>query len=267
MQHEDVRRAAEHISVARIEGTRMSALPESVRPQSEADAYRVQAELHNIMAANQRGQVVGYKIGCTTPVMQEFLGIRNPCAGALYRPALHFREAMLKHGEYLHPGVEAEVAVYLGSDISAREASNGRHDRDSVGGAVQAVFAAIEIVDDRWEDYTAIGTPSLIADDFFGAGCVLGEPVASWRELDLGHLEGEMRVNGKVAGTGSTGDILGHPLEALAWLANLVTSRGESLRRGQIVMLGSVVQTNWVERMDEVEVEIEGLGKVTAWFG
>ena len=32
-------------------------------------------------------------------------------------------------------------------------------------------------------------------------------------------------------------------------------------------MLGSVVQTNWVEQMHEVQVEIEGLGRVRAWFG
>ena len=264
MQQEDIRRAAEHISVARIDGSRLTALPGGVKPRTETDAYVVQAELHNIMAANRRGRVVGYKIGCTTPVMQEFLGIPNPCAGALYQPSVYFQEAMLKHGDFLHPGVEAEVAVFLGNDLSAR---NGGHDRDSVADAVQAVFAAIEVVDDRWVDYTAIDTPSLIADDFFGAGCVLGEPVASWRHLDLGGLKGEMRVNGKVVGNGNTGDILGHPFEALAWLANSMTSRGESIRAGQIVMLGSVVQTQWVERMAEVEVEIDGLGTATAWFG
>ena len=139
--------------------------------------------------------------------------------------------------------------------------------RNPIADAVQAVFTAIEVVDDRWDDYTVIDTPSLIADDFFAAGCVLGEPVAAWRDLDLGGLAGEMRINGKPVGSGSSGDILGHPFEALAWLANLVESRGDSLKQGQTVMLGSVVQTNWVEQMDEVQVEIEGLGMVRAWFG
>ena len=264
MQQEMVRQAAEHISVARLESGRLAALPASIRPHNESDAYLVQTELHQIMASKRRGRVAGYKIGCTTPVMQEFLGIPNPCAGALYQPAIYFQEAMLKHADYLHPGVEAEIAVFLGGDIPIRKSG---HDRDSVADAVQAVFAAIEIVDDRWEDYKLIDTPSLIADDFFGAGCVLGEPVASWRDLDLGALNGEMRVNGKVIGSGSSGDILGHPFEALAWLANSMETRGESLRKGQIVMLGSVVQTQWMERMDEVEVEIAELGKVTAWFG
>jgi 2-keto-4-pentenoate hydratase len=264
VQQDVVRKTAEYIASARTDGRRMAPLPGGMRPVDEADAYAVQAEVHRILAANQRGRTVGYKIGCTTPVMQEFLGIPNPCAGALYQPSVYFQEGMLKHASYLHPGVEAELAVFLGSDISARD---GGHSRESVADAVQALFVGIEIVDDRWDDYKAIDTPSLSADDFFGAGCVLGDPIAAWQELDLANLRGEMRVNGAVVGNGSSGDILGHPLEALAWLANSVTERGESLHRGQIVMLGSVVQTRWVNHMDEVEVEVEGLGKVTAWFG
>jgi 2-keto-4-pentenoate hydratase len=264
VQQQEVRKAAEHISVARKRGARMTTLPEGIRPSDEPDAYLVQTELHNILAAQRRGQIAGYKIGCTTPIMQEFLHIPNPCAGALYQSAVHFQQGMLKYPDYIHPGVEAEVAVFLGADIPAR---NTEHNRESVADSVQAVFAGIEVVDDRWDDYTAIDTPSLIADDFFGAGCVLGEPVATWRDLDLGDLNGEMRINGTVVGNGCSGDILGHPFEALAWLANSLANRGESLRGGQIVMLGSVVQTQWVDHMDEVEVEIEGLGTVTAWFG
>lgn len=264
MQPNEVHSAAEYISSARIDGRRMAVLPNGLRPATEADAYAVQAEVHGMIAANRRGRVIGHKIGCTTPVMQEFLGIPNPCGGALYQPAVHFQEAMLKYTDYLHPGVEAELAVFLGDDLVGRD---GGHNRDTAAEAVQAVFTGIEVVDDRWDDYTAIDTPSLIADDFFGAGCVLGEPVGDWRDMDLASLKGEMRINGKVVGEGTTGDILGHPFEALAWLANSVADRGDSLRRGQIVMLGSVVQTKWVEHMDEVEVEIEKLGKVTAWFG
>lgn len=264
MQHEKVRRAAEHISVRRIEGIKMPALPDRLRPPTEADAYLVQDELHSILSSNGKGRIIGYKIGCTTPVMQEFLGIHNPCYGALFQPTVHFQEAMLKHTDYSHPGVEAEVAVFLGDDLPPRE---GGYDRDSAASAVQAVFAAIEIIDDRWDDYTSIDTPSLIADDFFGAGCVLSNPATGWDGLDLENLTGEMRINGQVVGSGSSGDILGHPFEALAWLANSLNNQGKSLRRGQIVMLGSIVQTNWVDYMDEVEVEVEGLGKVIAWFG
>ena len=76
------------------------------------------------------------------------------------------------------------------------------------------------------EDYRSLDTPTLIADDFFNAGCVLGDPVESWRELDLAAVQGRMTINGGEVGRGRGGDILGHPLKALAWLANALAARG-----------------------------------------
>ncbi|GIT59083.1 MAG: hypothetical protein Ct9H300mP19_10310 [Dehalococcoidia bacterium] len=64
-----------------------------------------------------------------------------------------------------------------------------------------------------------------------------------------------MTINGKEVGKGSTGDILGHPFEALAWLANSLATRGKNLKTGEIVMLGSVVETQWVLPGDEVSIE------------
>ena len=127
-------------------------------------------------------------------------------------------------------------------------------------------MSAIEVVDDRWNDYRSMDTPTLIADDFFGAGCVLGPEVKEWRSLDVGAIGGEMDINGEVVGTGVGSDIMGHPLEALAWLANLMASRDASLRAGQFVLLGSVVETHWVEQSDIVTIEVEGLGKAVARF-
>jgi 2-oxo-3-hexenedioate decarboxylase/2-keto-4-pentenoate hydratase len=127
-------------------------------------------------------------------------------------------------------------------------------------------MAAIEVVDDRYEDYRVLDVPTLIADDFFNAACVLGVPVAAWRDLDLAALRGRMRINGADVGTGRGGDILGHPLEALAWLANALVARGSCLESGEFVLLGSVVETRWVGAGDRVEVEIEGLGSARARF-
>ena len=123
----------------------------------------------------------------------------------------------------------------------------------------------------RWStiaivDYRALDTPTLVADDFFNAGCVLGAPVEGWRALDLAALRGRLTINGAEVGTGRGGDILGHPLEALAWLANALASRGQYLKAGEFVLLGSVVETRWVEQGDLVAASIEGLGAAFAQF-
>ena len=127
-------------------------------------------------------------------------------------------------------------------------------------------MAAIELVDDRWLDYKSVDTPTLIADDFFGAGCVLGPPMTGWQGLDLTAVEGAMFINGAHVGSGSGADIMGHPFEALAWLANSMAARGRGLREGEFVLLGSLVETKWVERGDLVTIEQPGLGTASAQF-
>jgi 2-keto-4-pentenoate hydratase len=263
MEAAAIARAADLLCVARRARRRFARLPEDCRPGDEAAAYAVQDALHAALIAAGHGALAGYKIGCTTPVMQRFLNITNPCAGGVLAPTVRHLEAEFRHSDFLHVGVECEIAVRLAEDLPAKLAP---YDRDAVGGAVRACMAAIEVVDDRYDDYRALDTPTLIADDFFNAACVLGAPVTAWRQLDLVGVRGRMAINGAEVGMGSGGDILGHPLEALAWLANAPAARGSCLEAGTFVLLGSVVETRWGAQGDLVEVEIEGLGTARARF-
>jgi 2-oxo-3-hexenedioate decarboxylase/2-keto-4-pentenoate hydratase len=105
-----------------------------------------------------------------------------------------------------------------------------------------------------------LGVPSLIADNFFNAGCVLGAPVKKWRALDLANLAGTAFVDGRPVGKGTGAMVLGHPLDALAWLANAFAHRGRPLRAGCFVLLGSLVATQWLRPGEQFRVEIESLG-------
>jgi 2-oxo-3-hexenedioate decarboxylase/2-keto-4-pentenoate hydratase len=255
--------AAALLCAARVERRPLDRLPEACRPADEATAYAVQDALHRKLSAAGCGALAGHKIGCTTAVMQQFLGIANPCAGGVFAPTVRHGHGVFRHADFRHVGVECEIAMRLAEPLPAARAP---YDRDSVAAAVGACTAAIEVVDDRYQDYRSLDTPTLIADDFFNAACVLGEPVQNWRELDLARVSGRMTINGGEVGTGSGGDILGHPLAALAWLANALAARGRSLAAGDFVLLGSVVQTRWVDAGDLVEIEIEGLGQASARF-
>jgi 2-keto-4-pentenoate hydratase len=263
MATDAIERAARLIAQARLAGQRLPGLPEDCRPPDEAAAYRVQEALHGQLAAAGRGTLAGHKIGCTTPVMQQFLGIANPCAGGVFARTVQRLAGTFSHAGFLHVGVECEIAVRLARPLAAAGAP---YDEGGVAAAVGACMAAIEVVDDRYEDYRALDTPTLIADDFFNAGCVLGALVEPWHELDLAALEGRMAINGTEVGRGRGGDILGHPLKALAWLANALAARGGALQEGELVLLGSVVQTHWVAAGDRVEIEIEGLGGASCTF-
>ncbi|HVA87531.1 MAG TPA: fumarylacetoacetate hydrolase family protein [Candidatus Saccharimonadales bacterium] len=264
MDSDSLERAATMLREARLGHRPMRPLPAALRPADEPEAYRLQAVLNRQLSELGAGGLAGHKIGCTTPVMQAFLDIPNPCAGEIFESTVHLGHGRLRTADYLRAGVECEIAVRLGRDLAQPPARG--FDRASVAPAVAACTAAMEIVDDRYADYRTLGTPTLIADDFFNAGCVLGDSVAAWSGLDLTALRGRMTINGAVVGEGRGGDILGHPFDALAWLAGNLVDRGTPLRAGSFVMLGSVVATRWVSAGDEVEIEVDGLGRATASF-
>lgn len=220
-------------------------LPEPIRPRNLIDAYAIQARLREKLAARSPGEQSGWKIGCTTPVMQKYLGRPHPCAGTLYSGRLMHRGATLVASDYFTLGLECEIAVRLGQDLPVPD---GVYERDDMFPAIDAVMASIEIVEHRFRDFSKAATPSLVADDFFSAGCVLGNPISPRDAGDLATLRGGFAIDGvRPAEIGTGAEILGHPLNALAWLADHVARLGSPLRAGQIVTLGSVVKTIYPE--------------------
>lgn len=256
-------RAAEAIVENRLARDRLEFLPVEIRPQNLDEAYTVQERINEILASRGLGQPVGYKIGCTTKVMQEYMNIHEPSFGEVFAPTVYRNTATLQHGDYVEPGVEAEIAVQLGAGLPAANAPYTRH---QVTDAVAACMASVELVDARYFDYRELDTPTMVADNFFNAACILADPVTDWRDIDLAAVQGRMDVNGAAFGNGPGSLIMGHPLEALAWLANRLAERGRELKAGEFVTLGSVVTTKWVAQGDLIEVEMAGLGGVSIKF-
>ena len=251
-------RAASLLARHRLEARPFAGFPEDTRPRDSGEAYDIQRALHDLLVDAQGAQA-GWKIGCTTPTMQEYLGIHEPAAGHIRASTVQVGAGAVVHAGLCRPGVECELAVRLARDLPP---DVGRRQAME---AVGAVMAAIEIVDDRYVDWRALDAPTLTADDFFGAGCVLGRDDVAWHDIDLGRVSATMAVNGREIGAGVGADILGDPLEALVWLVN-GPARATGLPAGSIVMLGSLVQTHWVERGDVVTIDNDAFGSVSLSF-
>jgi 2-keto-4-pentenoate hydratase len=254
--------AASAIAAARRNRTPLQPLPADLAPRDEAEGYRIQAALRDLLSADF-GAPVGYKIGCTSAVMQHYLDIPHPCGGSVYANGVHASGASLRAADFVRVGVECEIAVRLGSDLAPSAAP---FTAQSVAQAIEAYLPAIEIVDDRYENWQTIGAPTLVADDFFAAGCVLGKPVARSAAPDLLDVIGRAVINGAEVSHGSGADVLGHPHNALAWLADHLAAEGKSLRAGQIVLTGSLVKTLWLASGDTVTMDLSGLGSVAMDF-
>jgi 2-oxo-3-hexenedioate decarboxylase/2-keto-4-pentenoate hydratase len=256
--------AAELLSRHRLGRLSFGGFPDECRPRDETEAYETQTVLHDLLAEAGRGEVVGHKIGCTTPTMQAYLEIPRPAAGGVFDSTIQAVDGRFRHADFVRPGVECELAVRLSRDLDARDAP---FERREIRAAVGSIMAAIELVDDRYSDWGSLGALTLIADDFFGAGCVLGPELEAWQdEVDLSLISARMTVNGVEVGAGVGADILGDPLTALNWLADEMAGHGHSLRSGAVVLLGSLVQTHWVDEQDVVVVENDPLGRVTVRF-
>lgn len=251
--------AAGIIAARRLGRTRLEALPPDIAPRDEAEAYRVQEHVHDHLAASGYGPRIGYKVACTTKVMQDYLGILSPCSAGLFAAGRHDRRAALDAGRYARIGVECEIAVLIGRDLAPEAAP---FTREAVAAALAAAMPAIEIVDDRYVDWRTTPAPTLIADDFFSAGSVLGDPVSPSVLADPARLVGVTVIDGVEAGRGTGADVLGHPLNALVWLADHLAARRRTLREGEVVLLGSLVETKWLARGNRADVSIAGLGSV-----
>jgi len=254
------REKAERIAALFRERRQIDVLPAELYPQSLDEGYAIRAA-YEAIEAPRRGGVAGYKIAITTKVMQELCGIGEPCYGAIFGNEVHRGTARLKAADYCRLAIETEIAVRLGEDLPQCG------DRDRVAAAVESCMAAIELIEDLRYDYKRLDGMALVAGNAWNAGIVLGPPVTDWRHRDLGALVGRLAINGREIGTGIGADALGHPLNALSWLANRRAAEGNPLRRGQVVMTGSLVATQYPVAGDRAVVTVDGLGSAELIVG
>lgn len=108
--------AAKAIALARRNHAPLAVLERP--PIDEAEGYQVQRTLHDLLLPHA-GPLVGYKIGCTSQVMQDYIGIPHPCAGGVFQKGVHDSGARLAASKYVRVGVECEIAVRLKRDLAA----------------------------------------------------------------------------------------------------------------------------------------------------
>jgi 2-keto-4-pentenoate hydratase len=254
----DPRRTAERIAGIFRARQPIDILPGELIPGDLDTAYRVRAE-YEAIEAPRRGAVAGYKIGLTTPIMQRLCGVDEPCYGAMFHSEIRHSRAELRVADYCRVGIETEIAMRLGADLASGE-------RAAVEAAVESCTAAIEVLEDLKQDYKRLSARSMVAGNVWNAGCVLGAPVTGWRGLDLATAGYRLTINDVEIGAGTGADVMGNPLNALAWLADRLAADGRPLKKGMVVMTGSTVPIQFPSPGDRAVVEVSGLGRAEVRF-
>jgi 2-keto-4-pentenoate hydratase len=248
----DPDKAARYIFQAHAGRAEYRNLPPDIAPRNVAEAYAAQAAFARLLEPRE-GKIAGLKIATTTKIMQQLMGIDHPCGGLIFERRVFRSPAEIRLDDHMHLVLECELAVRIGRALPKPAA---RYTAAGVKPAIAAVMPAFELIEDRNADYKDAKALSMIADNCWNAGVVLGGETPFDAAHPLAGVHGSLKIDGRASGEGGTDD----PLGALAWVANLAIEQGRMLEPGMVVITGSIIPTFPVRPGNRVAFTLDGFG-------
>jgi 2-keto-4-pentenoate hydratase len=255
--------AADILLKARMGLNRIKNLPPACCPQDQASAYQCQNELTHKLIENYGGQTIGYKTACTNESAQKLVNLDGPFYGPLLSAFVQMSPAELKTDDYFMRVVEPEFGFQMATDLPSKKTE---YTKDEVSEAVGAILPAVEIVDSRYDDWTTVGALSLIADNACNAAWVYGKPNKNWTDFDLANHEVSLYVNGSLMRKGRGDAVMGHPLNPLVWLVNMLSRNGKGLKAGDFVTTGITTEVYLAKNGDQIVADFGSIGSVELSF-
>ena len=250
--------AADLLWAAELERSPIPPLTETHPGIDVVDAYEIQLlNIRRRLAAG--GAVHGHKVGLSSRVMQQMMGVDEPDYGHLLADMALRQDAPVAVDRYCQPRVEVEVGFVLGADLPGDGCTE-----DDVLAATERVVPALELIDSRIAGWR-IRLADTIADNASSAGYVIGEGVAPGG-LDLTAIDVSLHRDGDFVVAGRSDAVLGDPVVAVAWLARKVSSFGVRLRAGHVVLPGSCIRAVDVAQGQTFTATFADLGSVSLTF-
>ena len=223
------------------------------------DAYEI--ALINIRKRLDAGaRVAGHKVGLASEAMQKMMNVDEPDYGHLLDEMQYFESTPIDRSKLCYPRVVVEVGFILGADLPGEGCTN-----EDVIEAVEWVVPSIELIDSRIKDWK-ITLCDTIADNASSCGWILGEQRVPISAIDTGDIDATLHRNGEVVAKGNSSAVLGHPLNAVSWLARKVAGFGVRLRKGDVILPGTATRAIDIDAGDHFVAEFAGLGSVTLDF-
>lgn len=228
----EVKKAAELLIAARRDGRKMEALPSDAEPQTLEDAYAIQEEILNGIGL----KLAGWKVALTNDEAMQRAGATEPAAGPLFAPHIVESPQTIEGNAETVGGFECEFAFRIGKDIPAEGAP---YTGQVIKAAVDSLHPAVEVVGLRFANRPSLGVRGVVADHAGNFSFVYGPAVPGWEKLDLAKCRVRHLVDGEEVAASGGDNVLGNPLNALAWLANHLAKRGHEIKAGQWVTSGA----------------------------
>jgi len=224
------------------------------------DAYYI--SLRMVSRRVEAGEkIIGKKIGVTSKVVQDMLGVHQPDFGFLTDKMEYANGADIPvAGNLIAPRAEAEIGFKLKKDLSGP----GVTEQDVLD-ATDYIMPCFEIVDSRIKDWK-IKIQDTVADNASCGVFVLGTEQVDPRTVDLPNLKVVVKKNGEFLSEGLGSAVQGNPLTAVAWLANTLGAYDIPFKAGEVILSGSLVPLEDVKAGDKMEMELEGVGSASCQF-
>lgn len=239
MTPDQITDATEALLRAESEGRQIGLLSRLYPAMTLDDAYAVQAALMAQKIATGR-RVIGWKIGLTSKVMQDALGISTPDSGVLLDDMNFADGATVPKGRFIQPRIETEIAFVMRAPLG------GEVTRAEVLTATAYVAPAIEILDTRILRVDPVsGTPrkifDTVADNAANGGIVLGQARHAPDAVDLRWVGAIVTRDDAVVATGLGAAVLNDPVTGMIWLSRRMAQYGQRIEAGQVVLSGSFI--------------------------
>ncbi|MGU7778930.1 2-keto-4-pentenoate hydratase [Burkholderia sp. PU8-34] len=259
MTPQQIEAAAHALVNAERSGEFIAPLRERYEQMSIEDAYAIQRVNTERRVASGR-RIVGCKIGLTSVAVQKQLGVDRPDFGMLFDDMGYGDGEPIPASILTQPKIEAEIAFVIGRDLSMR--NPGQLD---VLNAIDYALPALEIVGSRIANWN-IRITDTIADNASSSAYVLGNSPRKLADFDLRLCGMVMERRGEPVSVGAGAACLGHPINAVVWLARTMAALGTPLKAGDLVLSGALGPMVAVTPGDVFEARINGLGSVRAVF-
>ena len=229
-------------------------LPQTLMPENLEEAYETQ----KIFQKNSgRGELGGFKIALASKIQQELCGIDHPIAGGIFANEIKTSPATFELENFHGLGLEFELAVPMSADLKP---GMEPFDKDNIKQFIKSLSPAFELIIDRNADYSNINPLTMITDNAWCSGIVLGRELPNWEKLNLDIIRSQLLWNDEAPQNAMIKDA--NPIESLAWVSNLLISLGRTIPKDSIIITGSVIKTRAPHKGDHIIYKIEDLSEV-----
>ncbi|AGE22016.1 4-oxalocrotonate decarboxylase [Geobacillus sp. GHH01] len=220
------------------------------------EAYAIQEQLVAMKQADGY-RIIGPKMGLTSAAKMAQMGVNEPIYGYVFDYMIVPNGGTVAMNELIHPKVEAEIAFILKEDVQGPDI-----DATDILAATEYIIPALEIIDSRYANFE-FALPDVIADNASSSRVVFGNRLVPPVSLELDLLGVSLSINGEGKAFGAGAAVLGHPANAIAMLANMLSRKGKGLKAGEIILAGAMTEAVRFVAGDVVFAQFDQLGTVS----